>query len=646
MYYYEVSPTKIIRIDQEVFTYHSQPSLAIGQIVTIPVGKQSITGIVTRLVERPPYPTKEISAAHSGLILPGTLLATAYSMRDYYATHLATIWQTVLPRGVTKQRRQVTPTPKPPLERDRTNFLLNESQRSAISTITTMSPGTAILHGITGSGKTAVYIELAKQAIKNNRSVIVLVPEIALTSQLVAEFTQYFDNVILAHSQQTEAERHRTWQEALWSTTPRVVIGPRSALFMPLTHVGYVIIDEAHEPAYKQDQSPKYSALRVAAMLMKQTNGRVIQGSATPLVSEYFLAQHAGRPIIPMQQKARHETVRPAIKLVDMTKKTAFSRHRLFSDQLLDTIAQALSNKQQVLIYHNRRGSASMTLCDHCGWSAMCPTCFVPYTLHADLHKLRCHICGTQVAVPTSCPDCGGTDIMHKGIGTKLIESELRRLFPKQVIARFDGDNKSQDTLDQRYDELYSGAIDIIVGTQVIAKGLDLPRLAVVGVVQADAGLSLPDYISTERTFQLLAQVVGRVGRSSTPSTVIVQTYQPNAPAIRLGLAQQYEEFFDTVIKERQRAHFPPYSYLLKLSCTYRTEATAARQATHLAKLLKAQYGKQISVLGPAPAFYERQHDSYRWQLTIRARRRATLVDMLKMIPAHWQIDLDPASLL
>jgi primosomal protein N' (replication factor Y) len=277
----------------------------------------------------------------------------------------------------------------------------------------------------------------------------------------------------------------------------------------------------------------------------------------------------------------------------------------------------------------------------------MCTRCFIPLTLHADKHHLRCHVCGVIESVPTSCPECGAADIIHKGIGTKLIESELRKIFPDKIIARFDGDSESGESIEQKYKELYGGEIDLIIGTQVIAKGLDLPKLRSVGVIQADSGLSLPDYGSSERTFQLLAQVIGRVGRSHHPTTVIVQSYQPTHPAVIDGLAQNYTDFYQKTLVERQRSHFPPFTYLLKLTCIYKTEAAAVKNAQKLAQELRAKALPDVQILGPTPAFYERQHDTYRWQLTLKSPRRSNLVAILPHLPlTHWQYELDPISLL
>jgi primosomal protein N' (replication factor Y) len=510
-----------------------------------------------------------------------------------------------------------------------------------------MTPGTALLHGVTGSGKTHVYIELARQTLERGESVIILVPEIALTSQLVEEFSSYFKEIILTHSRQTEAERHLAWQDALTSIKPRVVIGPRSALFMPLVRIGLVVIDESHEPSFKQEQSPRYSALRAASILAREHKAKLVLGSATPSITDYYLANQSQRPIITMRERARQDAQTPTVNLIDMTKRDNFKKHRFFSNTLLTQLENTFANGNQALIFHNRRGSASTTLCENCGWSASCTHCFTPLTLHADKHQLRCHICGIIEKIPTSCPECHSADIIHKGIGTKLIESELRKLFPQQTISRFDGDNETGESVDQKYKELYDGEIDLIIGTQVIAKGLDLPKLRTVGVIQADAGLSLPDFGSSERTFQLLAQVVGRVGRSSHPTNVIVQSYQPAHPAVLDGLAQDYMHFYNTSLSERQRGHFPPFVYLLKLVCIYKTEAAAIKNAKIVAQELRSKLPGSVEILGPTPSFYERQRDTYRWQLILKSQKRADLVTALQHIPAvHWQSELDPISLL
>lgn len=646
MHYYEVAPNQIIRAASPTFTYASLDALEPGQLVIIEIGKKQLPGVIIRQTAKPAYDTKLVLSSFDLPPLPYPLVNTALWMSDYYATHLATVLQTLLPRGLQKTRRKREKTTTSSV-RERTNIVFTPDQLSALSAIDSMTPGSALLHGITGSGKTSVYIEQAKRTLSAGRSVIVLVPEIALTSQLVDEFSHHFDDIILTHSRQTEAERHIAWLDALTSSSPRIAIGPRSALFTPLASVGLIVIDEAHEPSFKQEQSPRYSALRAASILVKNHEGKLILGSATPAISDYYLAQASSRPVIEMKTRAKSGAVAPDVSLVDMTKRNYFKKHRFFSDALIEKIERTLLNNEQALVFHNRRGSASTTLCENCGWSAICPRCFVPYTLHADTHQLRCHICGHTERVPTSCPECHSADIIHKGIGTKLIESEIKKIFPKAIVARFDGDTESGESVDQRYKDLYDGKIDIIIGTQVIAKGLDLPKLRTVGVVQADAGLSLPDYGSSERTFQLLAQVIGRVGRSHHPTNVVVQSYQPSHPAVVYGIAQDYESFYKTVLVERKKAGFPPFAYLLKLVCVYKTEQAAIKNSRALARDLAQKIPSTVQILGPTPAFYERQHDTYRWQIVLKSSKRADLLDSLKYVPpTHWQYEIDPLSLL
>jgi primosomal protein N' (replication factor Y) (superfamily II helicase) len=647
MHYYEVAPTQIVRSGTDSFTYASEQPLSVGTVVRVSVGKKLLNGVVVSLVQNAPtYDTKPVESVLETKPVPPAHLQLARWLSDYYATPFATVLQTVLPSGVHKKRRDRVETVSVNV-RERTSYVLNDDQAHAVTTITESGAGTVLLHGITGSGKTAVYIELVRRTLAAGKSAIVLVPEIALTSQLVAEFAHHFDDIILSHSRQSEPERHAAWLAALHADGPRVVIGPRSALFMPLPSIGLIIVDESHEPSYKQEQSPRYHALRAAHQLADASNATVVLGSATPSVVDYYIASNTKRPIITMSSLAVPQAFTPTVRLVDMTKRTHFKKHRFLSDAVLDQIEQDTAAGKQVLLFHNRRGSAPTTLCDNCGWQAGCPRCYVPLTLHADSHLLRCHICNYTSNVPTSCPECSHASIIHKGIGTKLVESEIRRLFPKLNIARFDGDSSNEDTVEARYKELYDGTIDIIIGTQVIAKGLDLPNLHTVAVIQADAGLSLPDYTSAERTFQLLAQVVGRVGRQAHPTNVVVQSYQPDHPAITLGLSQNYTQFYELAIQQRKRSLFPPFSFLLKLQCSYKTEAAAIRNAKALAEQLKKSLPSDVQLLGPTPAFYERAGGQYRWQIIVKSPKRSHLTDALALLPSkNWQFELDPISLL
>jgi len=646
MKYYEVAPTRIIRAGSSTFTYSSEEPLTIGQLVAIEVGKKSLPGLIMSESTKPEYATKPISSLIEPTPLPVPLVELASWLSEYYRTPLATVLQTLLPRGLEKKRR-ARETKIQSSIRDRTQIVFNSEQAAAIDNITAVTEGTIVLQGITGSGKTEVYKEIARRTIAAGKSVIMLVPEISLTSQIISEFATDFPDMIVTHSHMSEAERHLAWQTSLNSQTPRLIIGPRSALFMPVARIGAIMIDESHEPSYKQEQAPRYSALRAASVLGKLSKAKVIFGSATPSIGDRYMAEVTKSPIIRLDGSARTKAKKADIKLVDMTKRENFKHHRFVSDVLIDSIERNLAAEKQTLIFHNRRGSASTTLCENCGWAAMCPNCFVPLILHADSYNLSCHICGHHEKVPTNCPVCQSTDIIHKGIGTKLIESELRKLFPKARIARFDSDNKTDETVNSLYEDLYKGIIDIAIGTQVVAKGLDLPKLRTVGVIQADSGLSLPDYAASERNFQLLAQVVGRVGRDEHASEAVIQTYQPTHPIIGYGLNQDYESFYTYILKEREKAYFPPFTYLLKLTTTYKTEAAAIRSAKALAQTLRKDIHPDVHLLGPTPAFYERGRDSYRWQLILKSPKREYLTDALQFVPpTHWQSELDPPSLL
>jgi primosomal protein N' (replication factor Y) len=646
MHYFEVAPIRIIRAGSSTFTYSSDRALKVGHIVTIEVGKKELIGVIMAKVSQPDYTTKAIVSVVEETPLPTALIKLALWISDYYHTPLATVFQTILPRGVDKKRRSQAGQKHSSI-RNRTKIVFNKDQLKALKEINDSDQGTIILQGITGSGKTEIYKQLARDSIASDKSVIMLVPEISLTSQLISEFATDFPDMIVTHSHMTEAQRHIAWKEALESATPRVVIGPRSALFLPVKNLGVILIDESHEPSYKQEQSPRYSALRAASVLGKLSDAKVILGSATPSVADRYLAEVTGRPVVRLDKLARTSAKTASVELVDMTKRSGFKHHRFISDKLIESIDKNLETGKQTLIFHNRRGSASTTLCENCGWTAMCPNCFVPLILHSDSFQLSCHICGYHEKVPTKCPVCQSTDIIHKGIGTKLIESELRKLFPKANIARFDSDNKTDETVNHLYEDLYKGVIDIAIGTQVVAKGLDLPKLRTVGVIQADSGLALPDFASSERAFQLLAQVIGRVGRDEHASEVVVQSYQPTHPVIQYGLSQDYESFYSYILEEREKAYFPPFTYLLKLTTIYKTERSAIQSAQNLAKTLRKDIHPDVHILGPTPAFYERGRDSYHWQLVLKSPKREYLIKALDLVPpTHWQSELDPSSLL
>lgn len=644
MHFYLVAPTTRAHT-QGLFTYTSTDKLLIGSAVLIEIGKKQSVGVVLKQVEKPEFKTKEIIRKLEEKPLPKPLLQLASWLEEYYASPIASVWQTILPSGMQKKRRNSTQeTTK--FVRKKTDITLNSDQKNAVKQLSKNPEKTSLLQGVTGSGKTAVYIELAKKTIlKDKKSVIILVPEIALTSQLISEFEQHFSDILLTHSKMSEAQRHITWQKALNTTTPQLIIGPRSALFLPLSDIGLIVIDEAHEASFKQEQAPRYLALRAARILANQHKAKLVLGSATPSIGDRFIAEKTGN-VVRLDSVAK-KTGNTEIELVDNRKRGNFSRHRFLSNNLIEIIEETLNKKQQVLLFHNRRGSAPTTLCENCGWSAACKRCFVPMVLHGDVHKLICHVCGIKENIPTSCPDCGRTDIIHKGIGTKSIAEAVSKLFPSANIARFDGDSLADETLDKMYQEVYNGKIDIIVGTQVVAKGLDLPNLAVVGVVQADGGLILPDFAAEERVFQLLLQVMGRVGRDEKLSKIVIQTFQPESIAIQSAIKKDYDGFYEYALAKRRHDSFPPFVYLLKLTCIYKTESGAVNAARDMKSDLQKLISKSTIVLGPSPSFYERANGSYRWQIIVKSTNREELLKLARLAEQpKWQIEIDPISLL
>ncbi len=684
--YYEVIPEG----RTEALTYAGMGAeiLAPGTVVLVPVGRKIVPGVVVKKVAQPDFKTKPIAKILYSKPLPRQLLVAVEFIHEYYCVPSGAGVGLVLPKGVEKQRRgaktehlfgdieRVLPPvslPRPPLGANapasfvgslpqasparNTNspppatppahgeILLNTAQKNALKGLQQARSATKLLFGVTGSGKTNIYLKLALDAFKRQKSTVVLVPEIALTGQLVQVFRQVFgQNVVLIHSKQTEAERHLIFNSLLLTEEPKVVIGPRSALFAPLMNLGLIIIDEEHETSYYQENTPKYSAVRVASAMARELKIDCILGSATPSVEDYYLASRQGS-VVALTQKAKQEARAAEVKIVDFKNRDSFRKNRYFCDSLLNKIQRNLEQGRQTLIFHNRRGSAPLTICEKCGEELLCPHCFLPLTLHTDSYTLRCHTCGFEMNVPTSCPKCGHPGIMHKGFGTKLLETELKKLFPKARVQRFDADNKKGEGLEAMFTEVREGEVDILIGTQVVAKGLDLPKLATVGVVQADAGMALPDFSAEERTFQLLTQVIGRVGRGHLETAeVLIQTFRPEHPVLRFAAQGDYQEFYQYEIQRRQKAGFPPFRFVMKLEITMKTEAVVVRKVRELVRKLSSD--PELKVSPPQPAFHERTARGFTWQLVVRARSRAKLTQICEGLDKNFKVSLDPPSLL
>ena len=649
--YFEVLPAKVFKksplLEDGILTYTFDRNLPVGTIVEIPLGKTTTVGVIYRKINHftADFKVKSIIRPLYDTPLPSHLLKSIIWLSEYYLTPLPQVVNLFLPSTLSNRHRLAQPattaiTPH-------TSITLNSAQEKAVASLIEAKPNTKLLHGITGSGKTNIYLSFALEAFKNGRSTILLVPEIALTSQLVTVFQQTFSkNIVLIHSKQTNKTRRDNFEQLLLSTTPKIIIGPRSALFAPVKNLGLIIIDEAHEPTYFQDQTPKYSALRLASFIAKTLDIFCIQGTATPKIEDYYLAK-SHQSLVTLTEKAKSTAIQPEVKIIDFKDGSLFTENRYFSSPLLDQIRTNLNHQYQTLIYHNRRGSAPLTICENCGWQALCKNCFLPLTLHSDSYQLICHTCGYQTKIPTSCPECHHPEVIHKGFGTKLLESELRRLFKTAKIARFDGDNDKKNSLDALYEQVKSGDIDIIIGTQTIAKGLDLPKLATIGIVQADSGLSLPDFSTEERTFSLINQVLGRIGRGHLSiANAYIQTFHPDDPVINYAIQSNYAAFYDYLIQRRKTGHFPPFTYLAKLSVVYKTEraALAKIKSVHQALRLKPN----IYLSAPTPAFHEHTSSGFCWQIIVKSGNRQSLLAAIRSLDnfPDLRISIDPPSLL
>lgn len=645
MYYYFVWVRSARYHGSEPLTYASEQRLPAGTIVEIELQKELVLGVITGPTSAPRFQTKPVSKVLGLTQIPAHLLRLMTWLQGYYPAPVGILTQQLLPAAFSV--KQLDEIEKPDLPEPHLSQLppLTAEQAAALEAMEERD--SYLLHGTTGSGKTRLYIELAAQAVAAGKSAIILTPEISLTTQLANSFRAVFgERVIVMHSQQTPSERRQAWLESLRSYDPRIVIGPRSALFSPLAKPGLIILDEAHESAYKQEQAPQYQTGRVAAYLSGLTRSTLVLGSATPAVSDYFLAEQKDRPIIRLTSLAQGEQpLDTKISIIDRKDHSLFSRSPFMSQEMIKAVEGSLKRGEQSLLYLNRRGTARLILCQNCGWQATCPHCDVPLTYHGDRHELRCHSCAYHAKAPTSCPDCGHAEVIFKTAGTKAIVDEAQRLFPNARVARFDTDNTRAERFEQHYDAVKNGDVDILVGTQLLAKGLDLPKLSTLGILLADTSLYLPDFSAQERTFQLISQVLGRIGRGHVAGHAIIQTYHPDHPVLQAAIAGDYQTFYQSELAARKQFLFPPFCYLLKLTVR-RASIKSAQSAADKFKAEIESSDYKVRVEGPAPSFYERFQNKYQWQLVVKATERSELLKIISNLPANWSYDIDPLDLL
>jgi primosomal protein N' (replication factor Y) len=582
--------------------------------------------------------------------------------------------------------RDFVPTVAPPLTQDQARVW--DEIRQYMDTVhwgdISPSPdvsGVFVLHGVTGSGKTEIYMHAVERVLAQGRQAIVLVPEIALTPQTVRRFAARFpDRVSIIHSGLAPGERYDTWRRARLGEI-HVIVGTRSALFAPLPDVGLVILDEEHDDSYKQSppvQPPYYHARATAIQLMRITRGTVLLGSATPDVKTYFRAENGEYTLLKLPDRiiAHRERIAeltrrlnapsaryhptdaadavsaelPTVHVVDMRQELRAGNRSIFSRMMRTALNEVLARSEQAILFLNRRGTATFVMCRDCGYIAQCPRCSTPLTFHSPRHALICHYCNYRRDQLTVCPDCGSKRIKHFGQGTQLIESAVNNEFPHATTIRWDRDTATgRDAHEIILHQFSERHADVLIGTQMVAKGLDLPQVTLVGIISADTALGLPDYRAGERTFQLLTQVAGRAGRGALGGRVVLQSYLPEHYAIQAAAGHDYETFYRQEIAYRQDQLFPPFRRLVRIVFQYPTSDRAKFEAekakTRLEQRIESGQFTASEIVGPTPCFFAKRNNLYRWHIVLRTANPAALLSGIDT-PDEWLVDIDPVDML
>lgn len=541
---------------------------------------------------------------------------------------------------------------------------LTAAQKSAFESIksslhqrakdyTSPRPGVFLLRGVTGSGKTEVYLQALAEVVKMGKRGIVLVPEIALTPQTIERFASRFPHkVAVLHSKLSLGEQFDEWQR-IRNGEFDVVIGPRSAIFAPQPDLGLIVIDEEHEWTYKQqDTSPRYHARDVAIKLAELTGAVVILGSATPDVETFYHTQKGDYHLLQLPERITPSegSPLPQVKVVDLRDELKAGNRSLFSRSLSQAMAKALANREQVILFLNRRGTATFIQCRSCGLVLRCKRCDVALNYHSDEDVLVCHQCNYRMPAPQVCPRCLSHRLKFLGVGTQKLEQEAGYAFPQARLMRWDSDvtRRGKHSPGEMFDRFRTHGADILIGTQMIAKGLDLPLVTLVGVVSADISLNLPDFRAGERTFQLLSQVAGRAGRGTLGGQVVIQTYSPEHYAIQAAARHDYVLFYDQEIAYRRQLHNPPFTRLVCLVYSHVDDTLCQREVERMERLLIEEVNLRgvadISLIGPAPAFIHRLRGRFRWQIILRGSEPVAFVSQIP-IPSGWTVDVDPVGL-
>ena len=544
---------------------------------------------------------------------------------------------------------------------------LSSEQEFAVSQIYEMLdnpqevPKAILIHGVTGSGKTEVYIESVRHCLELNQNAIILVPEISLTAQIIERFQEHFpDQIGVIHSGLTQSEKFDEWWR-IKNGDYRIVIGSRSALFAPMPNLGLIVIDEEHDPSYKESNlSPKYQVKDVAMLMAAKLNLCVVLGSASPDVETYFRAERGRYKLARLDHRFGlnnnlNQSKLADVEVVDMKEELKNGNYSIFSNNLILQMQEKIEKKEQIILFVNRRGTFSLVQCQNCGQVFNCSSCDKTLTYHSESDYLKCHYCGLIRKSFSNCTKCDSASISKYGLGTQLVEDEFKKLFQNVSYVRWDSDvTRNYKEYQNILNTFANGEAKVLIGTQVIAKGHHIPSVTLVGVVNADIGLGLPDFRASERVFQMLCQVAGRSGRGDTPGKVIIQTYQPDHYSIENSSDQNYKNFYSKEISYRKSFMYPPYSKIIRLIKHDINNSSCERDAFSLFKLLKSQQSEwgldDTDILGPTPAFPSRIKGHYRWQILLRGNRPESLLDTIEFrelphsmkISKDWSVDVNP----
>lgn len=561
--------------------------------------------------------------------------------------------RTLLKKGVLKEVKEEVYRMTEIDRKEKTNIVLNEEQQKVVSSVlsykSTFHP--FLLYGVTGSGKTEVYMNIIEEVLKDGKEVIVLVPEISLTPQMVNQFRKRFGTgIAILHSRLSNGEKYDEWRK-IERKEVSIVIGARSAVFAPFTNLGLIVIDEEHTETYKQENNPKYSAIDVALWRAKRYQCPLLLGSATPSLESYTRAQTGIYQLLKLKHRISNHL--PNVFLVDMKEELRHG-NRLFSSLLQEKMITALNHQEQIILLLNRRGFSTIMSCKQCGYIETCPNCEIPLVYHKQENYLNCHYCNYRKKVMIVCPKCGGHEQIMFGIGTEKLEEETKKMFPNARVIRMDVDTTIKKGAHEKITEAFRNReYDILIGTQMIAKGLDFPKVTVVGVMNGDASLNVPDFKSAERTFSLLSQVAGRAGRKELEGNVIIQGFNLDHYSIQKASTHDYEGFYQEEMNIRKKLNYPPYFNLCLIKIHGSDYSICEKEATKIMSYLKSEIGTKVTILGPSNAMLPKINNIYYIHIIIKFKNTKEIIKVLQFIREKYrtntkvniEIELNPIRL-